>query len=331
MSDGTRTKAVVADRALQRFAEVLEAEAPHVDWVYGDPGDEEGLLHALADADVYVGARLTPEMVRAAPSLRLVQASGAGTDLIAFKALGDATIVANVYEHETSIAEYVLMTMLAMSRELLVTDRDLRQGRWTTPAVDNRLGLHSVLRGRTVGLIGYGHIGRAVARLAGHFGMDTMAVRRRAPDPAKQSGLTFLGGPEDLPTILSAADFLVVVVPLSEETRGLIGEAELALMKSSAYLINVARGPVVQQGPLYEALAARDIAGAALDVWYRPAPPPEHARLPAGQPFHELDNVVMTPHNSGVTADTFRRRAHKIAENVNKLARGERPDNVVAG
>lgn len=314
---------VVADRSLERFASDLEAAVPQANWTYRSPSDEEGIQQDLAAAEVFVGSRFPAHFAEHGPRLRLLQAAGAGADAIDTTALPPGVMVANVFEHEGSIAEHVLMVMLALSRHLLTADRCLRRGRWLSPAQIPDLPLNRGLAGRTVGLVGYGHIGRRIARVAVGMEMTVQAVRRSPEVGHEDVPLQFLGGPGDLPAVLSSSDFVVVCVPLSEHTRGLIGRRELALMRPDAYLINVARGPVVEQRSLYEALQEGRIAGAGLDVWYQDPPAPGQLGLPAALPFEELANVVLTPHYSGVTDETFRRRASAIAANINRLATGE--------
>lgn len=314
---------VVADRSLERFAHDLEAAVPQASWTYRAPSDEQGIQQALADAEVFVGSRFPAHFAEHGPRLRLLQAAGAGADAIDTTALHPGVMVANVFEHERSIAEHVLMVMLALSRQLLAADRCLRRGRWLSPAQIPDLPLNRGLAGRTVGIVGYGHIGRRIARVAVGMEMTVQAVRRSPEVGHEDVPLQFLGGPADLSHVMGTSDFVVVCVPLSEHTRGLIGRRELALMRPDAYLINVARGPVVEQSSLYEALREGRIAGAGLDVWYQDPPAPGQLGLPAALPFEELGNVVLTPHYSGVTDETFRRRAHAIAANINRLAAGE--------
>lgn len=319
---------VVADRSLQRFTEDLEAAGPDATWSYHPPEDDEMLTAALVDADAFVGGRLPGSVAAAGRRLRFVQAAGAGVDAIDLGALDTDVVVANVYEHDRSIAEYVVMAILALSRGLLPADRALRQGHWLNPAREPDLPLVRTLTGQRVGIVGYGHIGREIARLSQGLGMRASALRRTRTD-RHEEGLDFLGAPEDLPELLSGADVVVVCVPLSEQTRGLIGREQLALMRPDAVLVNVARGPVVDEEALYTALRDRTIAGAALDVWWRPPPAPGHVDLPTSLPFAELDNVVLTPHVSGVTEDTFRRRARAIGANLARFAAGEEVENRV--
>jgi phosphoglycerate dehydrogenase-like enzyme len=158
--------------------------------------------------------------------------------------------------------------------------------------------------------------------------MEIHAVRRRA-DGADASGLAFLGGPEALGAVIQRADYLVVALSLDEGTRGLIDARAIASMKPTAVLVNVARAEIVDGDALYRGLASRAIAGAALDVWYR-YPTGDGPSPPATQPFHELANVLMTPHVSGWTEGMLAARADVIAGNLDRLARGEPPVNHVA-
>jgi phosphoglycerate dehydrogenase-like enzyme len=183
------------------------------------------------------------------------------------------------------------------------------------------------LAGKTLCILGYGHIGRALAQRARAFGMDVRAMRRDRSAGADAS-VDVLGGPEDLRDLLRQADYVVVTLSLNDSTRGLIGKAELDLMKPSAFLVNVARAEIIDEAALYRALADRRIAGAALDVWYRyPAGP--GATFPGNCPFHELPNVLMTPHVSGWTAGMLAARVTLIVDNIERIARGEPPANVI--
>jgi phosphoglycerate dehydrogenase-like enzyme len=286
---------------------------------------DEDIAPLLADADVLVSASFTRGMAAAATRLRLIQTPGAGTDLIDFDAVPAGTTVCNVYGHERGMAEYVVMTMAALNRDLLGMNQRLRTGDWR----DHFAGPQRELRGRILAVLGLGRIGREVARAGSFFGMRVAAVTR-SPDPARarEVGVQHVVGPDELPALLGEADFVVVAVPLSPATRGLIGRRELAAMKASAYLINIARGDVVDEAALYEALASRAIAGAAIDVWYQ-YPAANETRLPSRLPFHELDNVLMTPHVSGATDRTFAYRWRFINDNISRLAAGEPLQNVV--
>jgi phosphoglycerate dehydrogenase-like enzyme len=264
-------------------------------------------------------------MASRATRLRLILTPGARTNEIDFNAVPEGAAVCNVYGHESGIAEYVFMTMLALQRDLLHMDRRFRRGDWS----DRARGPQRELRGSTLGIIGLGRIGSELARRATVFGMRVVAATR-SPDPARREelGLAFLGGMNDLHAVLADADFVVLCVRLQHDTIGLIGRAELQAMKPTAHLINVARGAVADEGALYEALRERWIAGAAIDVWYR-YPDDKVSGPPAIHPFHELDNVIMTPHIAGWTAGTFSHRWQMIDENLRRLAAGEPLLNIV--
>jgi phosphoglycerate dehydrogenase-like enzyme len=289
-------------------------------------GDRE-ILTQLGDVDVLVTMAFTREMAAAAPRLRLVQVPGAGLDRIDRTALAPRAALANAYGHDVGIAEYVIGAMLALARSFCRLDADLRRGRWDSVWSGAPVPLWPELAGKTLGILGYGRIGQAVARRALAFDMDVLAIRRDAarPDP---HGLAFVRGPAALEEVLERADYLALTLALTPETRGLIGARELALMKPTAVLINVARGEVVDEDALYDALDRGAIAGAALDVWYR-YPAGDAPTHPGHRPFHTLPNVLMTPHVSGWTEGMMDARAGVIAENIHRTARGEAPVNVV--
>jgi phosphoglycerate dehydrogenase-like enzyme len=293
-------------------------------------GDESQIPSVLDAADVLVSMAFSREMADAAPRLKLVQVPGAGLDRVDQSAVRAETWLANAYGHENGIAEYIIGAMLTMTRSFGRLDRKLRRGEWESqwaigvPAPP----LWPELTGKTLGILGYGHIGQALARRARAFEMEVRAIRRqpRMPPP---DGLAFLGGPEDLHDVLQRADYLAVTVSLSDATRNLIGEQQLGLMRPTAYLVNVARAEVIEEAALYRALADKRIAGAALDVWHRYPTAPGPA-LPASAPFHELGNVLMTPHVSGWTEGMLDARSRLIAENIERTVRGEPPLNPIA-
>ncbi len=237
--------------------------------------------------------------------------------------------LANAYGHEAGIAEYILGAMLALTRSFGRLDARLRRGEWESQWAIGTAAppLWPELAGKTLGILGFGHIGQALARRASAFDMQVCAVRRQAQaDPPH--GVSFIGGPERIDDLLRRADYLAITLSLSDATRSLLGARRLRLMKPTAFLVNVARAEIVEPEALYRALCGGGLAGAALDVWYRyptsAAPTP-----PAAQPFHELDNVIMTPHISGWTEGMLDARAKVIAGNIERTARGDSPLNAI--
>lgn len=286
--------------------------------------DDLERVEELRDADAVVTNRLTAERLRGATRLRLVQGMSAGVDLIDRDALPPGCVLCNAYEHEDAIGEWALMGLLALTHHLLPYDRRLRDGDW-----GRDLPMERELRGRTLGCIGYGHIGRRTAELARAFGMETIAVTR-TPSPERAAGLVRLDGMEGLDALLADADAVLVAVPLADETRALIGARELDLLGPDGYVLNVARGEIVDERSLYEALHDRRIAGAAIDVWYRYPGSRDERTHPSELPFHELDNVVMTPHVSGRSEGTRDGRLAFAVEQLVRLAEGRPLENVVA-
>lgn len=292
--------------------------------------DEGGIMGDLAEADVLVSMTFTAGMAGAAPRLRLVQVPGAGLDRVDRSALRPGMQLANAYGHDAGIAEYVIGTMIALSRSLVRLDARLRQGEWDSqwavgvPAPP----LWPELAGKTLGILGFGHIGQALAHRAAAFGMRICAIRSQAQDALPQ-GIAFVGGPERLDDVMRQADYVAITLPLSAATRNLIDARRLQLMRPSAYLINVGRAEIVDETALYGALATGRLAGAALDVWYR-YPTSAVPTLPATQPFQQLANVILTPHVSGWTEGMLAARADLIADNIARVARGEPPHNAIA-
>jgi len=292
--------------------------------------DEAGVVSRLADVDVLVTLAFTRELGAAAKRLKLVQVPGAGLDRIDRSALPRGASLANVYGHETGIAEYVVGAMLALTRNFARLDAALRRGAWESQWA---VGVPPPtpwpeLAGKTLGILGYGRIGQAVARRARAFDMEICAIRQ---DVARSAGddLALLGGLEVLDEVLRRSDYLAITLPATPATRGLVGESQLRTMKRTAMLVNVARAEIVDERALYRALADGTIAAAALDVWYRYPTTANEPTLPAREPFHELPNVLMTPHLSGWTAGMLEARATLIAQNIERVARGEPPLNQI--
>lgn len=320
---------VIIGRLAGCLKEALQRElgAEHELVVFEDPALAEQNLYVFDQAEVIIGGPLTKAIVGRAKRLKLVHAPGAGVDNLGYELLPAGVQVAHTHHHERSIAEHVVMSILMLVRQPWRYDQALRQGRWTQSFVWSEGPAVEMLAGRTAMILGMGRIGREVARRLRPFDVRIVGVTHQ-PELAREvvdEALTYRHWEERLPEI----DFLVVACALTPETRGLIGERQLSQLKRGAYLINVARGEIVDERALYEALSQGRLAGAAIDVWYRYPKVPGERILPSEYPFESLPNVLMTPHISGWTRETLEGRVKDIVENIRRLLAGRELVNVV--
>ncbi|MET0703870.1 MAG: 2-hydroxyacid dehydrogenase [Mycobacterium sp.] len=323
-------KVLVADANLVPHRDRLEGAVPadaEVCWRVGY--DIATLRDELRDADVYVGGRFPAELAQDAEKLRLIHVAGAGTDRIDFAALSPDILVANTFHHERSIAEYIVSAAVLLRRNFLVQDRALRRDVWATSVYDAAIPQPSTVADATVGFVGFGHIGQRAWELFRAFGSRACAVTGSGRVDAAEYGLAWAGDTSRLDRLLRESDVVVVSAPLTSQTEGMIGAEQLRALGPAGVLINVGRGPLVQERALYGALLGGEIQAAAIDVWYR-YPGADGRGAPSELPFAELSNVLITPHSSGVTSDTFRGRVDDIAANIGRLSRGEPLRNVVA-
>jgi phosphoglycerate dehydrogenase-like enzyme len=253
-----------------------------------------------------------------APRVRLVQQYGAGLDTVDIPAAPRAGVfVANVPSAGTgnaeSVAELSILFMLALARKYPQTQESIKQRKLGAP-------MGQTLKGRTAAIVGFGGIGQELAKRLHGFEMKVLAVSRRGQKTGDVP-VDFHGTADTLHDVLRQADFVIVAPPLNDDTRSLIGQEELACLKPNAFLINVARGPVVDYDALLAALKDGRLAGAGLDVFWQ-------------EPFDPADpifsyNVVATPHVGGATDLSLQGIAKKVAENINRVRRGEVPVNCV--
>ncbi len=301
------------------FVAALGTEFEPVMWAPDQPFAPQ-VRDALAVVDN--GAALDPGMVpeARAAGVKLWQVTLDGydqLDLGVFRANGIPVANTPGEFSARALAEHALMLMLCAVKGFSASQSDLKAG------VFGRSFGHE-LYDRTLGLVGLGTSGRQLAQLAQPLGLPVVGINPPGPgaDEAARLGVRVLGGPEKLDELLSVADVVSLHVPLTRDTWGMIGPAEFGRMKPTAVLINVARGQLVDQAALVDALNSQRIAGAGLDVF---AVEP----LPSDDPLLSLDNVVLTPHVAACTYETSRRRGAAAAENVQRVAKGEEPLYVV--
>jgi phosphoglycerate dehydrogenase-like enzyme len=282
------------------------------------------LLEALRDAEVYCGFGIPREVFAASEKLRWVHSGAAGVGGSLYREMleSDVVFTNSAGTHGVPVAEHALAMMFYFARAFDQVEASRRAGRlWDRDRIACAPSPVSELVDSVVGIIGLGRIGRQVARRAKALGMQVWAVDR---DPAAGTAgdTDRLFGPEDLTKVLAGSDYVVISVPHTRETDGLIGAPELAAMKEGAVLINVARGRIVDEEALIAALRARSIRGAGLDVyWDEP--------LPECSPLWELDNVCLTPHIGGVSPRFWERETQLILENIRRYLAGEPLLNVV--
>lgn len=250
--------------------------------------------------------------------LRLLQTVAAGVDHLPYHSIPPhVTICSNAGAHRISIAEHALALLLAAAKNVVGHTDAIRAGKFPQELIGKSL------RGKTFGVVGLGGIGSEAARLAAGLGMRVVGINRRGRTDAPVEWCGTMG---DLDRLLAESDFVLLSIPLTKHTVGLIGARELGRMKPDAVLVNIARGRLIRERDLYEHLRANPRFQAALDVWWTY---PKGDGHPFTEPFHELSNVVMTPHVAWAIPEQSRWSLEAALDNVAGFLRGEPPRNVV--
>ncbi len=289
---------------------------------YTDGMPEDERAEVLRQAEVLIGLRLQREVpagaLQSAPGLQFIQMLSAGLDTVDFDVIApDIMVAGNVGAYAHPIAEHVMAMVLCLAKRLPQENAALARGEWTR-AEGDRAAATATLDGAVCAILGYGGIGRATARLMRAFGARIHAINSsgHTDDPVE-----FCGTLDDLDRVLAAADVLVIGIPLTAGTRGLIGPRELGLMKDSAILINVARGAIVDERALYEHLRATPGFSAGIDAWWDE--PRGGAPFRTNYPFFELPNLLGSPHNSGDVPGIMYYAARQAAANVRRYLIGD--------
>ncbi len=300
----------------------------------GIPNVTDELLEAVADARVYMGYGIPPEVLEAGPRLEWVHSGAAGvaTSLHPAMMSRDILFTNSAGIHAVPMAETVMAMIHYFARGLDIAVRSQRAGDWGAPAYWAADAPVREIGASTVGVLGYGGIGREVAVRAAALGSSVVAVRRRPRSGPPAAGPGTLAGPARihvgaggsmLERAITESDYLVLTLPETDETRGIITRQRIFSMKPGSVLINVARGRLVDEDALLEALGANGpLRGAGLDVFHEEP-------LPSGHPFYSHPRVLMTPHVSATTRGFWARQTALITENLSRFARGERLRNLV--
>ena len=300
-----------------------------IDWHITDASKKEEIRKLLPDFNILVSTSMDISWKNEAKNLEAIFMPGAGWDKIASDAVPEGCVVTNSYEHEVGIAEYVLMSMIALDRELINSHNTFIENNWDYwPA---RFGPFKELTGRNITVIGLGRIGKKVLEMTNVFGMNNYAVEEFdvQDEVINQLNIKEVVKSNEMTKLISISDFVVVCVPYIESTKGMIGEKEIYSMKNDAFLINPARGPIINEEHLYHALKSNRIAGACLDTWYTYPKGGSDNPKPSEYPFYELKNVILTPHICGSTYGTASRRMKIVAENINNFYNDKPLINIV--
>jgi phosphoglycerate dehydrogenase-like enzyme len=282
----------------------------------------EAFERAAPDADVifnWSGAlALVREVFLMAPKVRWVHSRSAGLDHVLFPELVESPVPltngSGVFS--PSLGEFALAAILYFAKDFRRMIRNQIAGRWEQFDITE-------ITGQTVGIVGYGDIGRAVATRVRAMGMRVLAVKRHAPPASNADSLVDqIYSPDQRAEMISRCDYIVVAAPLTPETRGMISQAEFAAMKPSAVVINVGRGPVIDEDAMLKALTEGRIKGAGLDVF-------THEPLPDGHPFYRMETVLLSPHCADHTADWLDQAMRFFLENFERFRKGEPLRNIV--
>ncbi len=314
----------VRDELQDYLSKGLEG-SPGVKLIFPADGEEETFLKYAAGVDIIVGWRPTKKLLETATQLSLFINPGAGVQHLIglFKQLSKerAITLANGHGNSYFAAQHAVAMLLALTNRIIPHHMWMKAGRWRKGDDD---AISTPLRDLKIGFLGYGAVNNRVHHFLSGFDLFFAALRRdwqqqRGYIPTMVEKYTIL----QLHAFLSSVDVLIVAVPQTAETEGLIAEKELALLGPESFVINIARGNVVNEKDLYEALKNKDIAGAAIDVWYdyKPEPDDEGRKYPFQYPFHELENVVLSPHRAASPFSDLR-RWDEVVENINRFARG---------
>ncbi len=290
----------------REYLEILQKDFQGIEFIVEE--DMKRLITAIRNVDAVFADKFSSEMLNSAKKLRWIHYKFVGVDkLLATPKLKESPVIITSSRgiHPIQASDHALALILALSRKLHFFIRHQLRKRWDrTPSVDE-------LAGKTIGVVGLGSIGLEIARKAKCFGMKVVALKRNLTSVPAFVDELFLS--EDLHKLLEKSDFIVLAVPLTSETRGMIGRRELRSMKKEAYIINIARGEVIQEDILVQALKEGWISGAGLDAFFHEFP------LPPESKFWDLENVIITPHIAGETRKYLDKAMSLFRENLRRF------------
>ncbi|MCK5237952.1 MAG: hypothetical protein KAR33_00300 [Candidatus Thorarchaeota archaeon] len=307
---------------LKEYLEKGLAEVPNLNLIFPSLAEEEEYLKHIQTANIVVGWRPSEDLLNKAESLDLFINPGAGVQhhIERFRELNKSRKVILVNGHGNSYftGQHAVALLLSLMNKIVPHHNWMVEGHWRR---GDSFAKSTPLRWREVGLLGYGAVNRNVYSFLSGFDLSFHILKRswseneELPIPAKRYS------PDKLEEFLKAVNILLVAVPETEETEGLIGANELGLLGKDGFLVNMSRGSVIEQDALFEALKSKRIAGAAIDVWYdyRPEEDTDGRKYPYSRPFHELDNIIISPHRGASPMDDLH-RWNEVVENISRYA-----------
>lgn len=324
----SKTKVILTSRLSNSEMEYLKEEVGEkYEFIIPKTFKEEDILEDMAeDVEIIIGNYVTKDILDKTKA-KFIQNPFAGVENFDFELLGQYDIeLYNSHSNGKAVAEHALALMFSLARLIPQHDSMLREGKWNRDMKDINLFSTSLI-GKTVGILGYGGIGRALGQLLENFDVKIMAMVRDKNREYEE--LDFIGDESDLDYILKESDFLVSTLPLTDKTKGLIDEEKINLMKKDAYIINVSRGPIIEEKALYNALKDEKIGGAAIDSWYNYPKDFKDITFPSkNYDFHKLNNIVMSPHRAAMVKGELS-NAIDVVKNLKLYAEGKELKNRV--
>jgi D-2-hydroxyacid dehydrogenase (NADP+) len=296
------------------FAERLRREVPDLE--VGQLNSYENVEQRIADIEILFGISLRPEQFLAAKELRWIHSQAAAVHQFMFPELVNSdVIITNAREvHGPVVAEQVIAMMFALAKRIPAAVRFQQKHVWGQDAMSQGHSRTRELAGATVGLVGLGSIGRNVAKHASALGMRVIAVREH-PEKEKPQYVDEVLPKSKLQELLAQSDYVVLSAPVTPETTGMIGARQLAAMKKEAFLLNVGRGPLIDEAALGEVLRQHKIGGAALDVF-------DQEPLPSDSPLWDMEDLLITPHTAGISENMWERHYALFSENLRRYFSG---------
>ncbi|MFX0117227.1 MAG: 2-hydroxyacid dehydrogenase [Candidatus Hodarchaeota archaeon] len=305
-----------------------------IELIFSTDSSEETLLEFAPEVEILISHKISAAFMEKAKKLRHIQVPWTGSEALDFSLLKQYPniTVSNSHSNSLAIAEHAVALLLAAAKRIPFRDSHMRKGDWSPRYDANRNSFW--VTGKTLGVIGYGAIGTKTARiLKNGFNMKIYAIKRHSDKKVDDGIHDFLGGPQEIPFVLQESDFVLIALPLTTETEGIIGQDELKLLKQTAIIVNISRGTIIDERALYEHLKDNKF-GAALDTWYNypalsPIDPGESKNVFQNYPFEELDNLVMSPHSAWKVPDPGIKASKDIIENIIRISKGKDPINKI--